>query len=199
MFLIKKAMFKIGQENFMVIWWGMIYKCEYFITLCLYHKAAYKVLSTVKKTEGMRATRRRRSTLKSQLPLWWPLPRSLMDTGANHLSLVKNICVCTSCVLSGAVSAAKGFGGVSHDFRCILCHLLGARPTMGLRIGWGSPHCLSLISALPLRSHVNLLSESNFSNFSIWKCRRWWYLPKWQQYQLKSVRLGTQKTAVIKW
>lgn len=157
----------------MVIWWGMIYKCEYFITLCLYHKVAYKVLSTVKKTEGMRATRRRRSTLKSHLLRWAPAapvvatPKVLGGQGCKPpLSLVKNICVCTSCVVSGAVSAAKGFGGVSHDFRCILCHLLGARPAMGLRIGWGSPHCLSLISALPLQSHVNLLSESNFSKTS---------------------------------
>lgn len=103
----------------------------FYYALSLPQSCLHKVLSTVKKTEGMRATRRRRSTLKSQLPLWWPLPRSLMDTGANHLSLVKNICVCTSCVLSGAVSATKGFGGVSHDFRCILS-FVGCKTSHGI-------------------------------------------------------------------
>lgn len=115
--------------------------------------------------------------------------------GCKPLSRAKNICVCSRCVLSGAVSAAKGFGGVSHGFRCTLS-FVGCKTGHGIAYGLRSLHCLSLSSALPLLSHVNLLSESNFS--SIWKCRRWWYLPKWQQYQLKSVRLGTQ-TAVIKW
>lgn len=187
-------MFKIGQENVTVIWWGMIYKCEYFITLCLYHKAAYKVLSTVKKTEGMRATRRRRSTLKSQLPLWWPLPRSLVDTGANLSAEPKTF------VFAPAVCCQEQLvqPRVLEEFLMIsdaYCHLLGARPAMGLRIGWGSPHCLSLSSALPLSSHVNLLSESNFSKSFLSERVD---LPKWQQYQLKSVRLGTQ-IAVIKW
>lgn len=120
----------------MVIWWGMIYKCEYFITLCLYYKAAYKVLSTVKKTEGMRATRRRRSTLKSQLPLWWPLPRSLVDTGANLSAEPKTFVFAPAVCCQEQLVQPK----VLEEFLMVSdahCHLLGARPAMGLRMGWG--------------------------------------------------------------
>lgn len=142
----------------------MFYKCEYFITLCLYHKAAYKVLSTVKKMEGMRATRRRRSTLKSHLLRWAPaapvvaIPKVPDGHGANHLSASSETFVFVPAVCCQEQSVQPR---VSEEFLMIS----DAYSFVGCKTSHGIAYRLR-VSPLPLWSHVNLLSESNFSKTS---------------------------------